>query len=286
MSLTTRYLGLELRNPIVASASPLSQDVAGVSALAAAGVGAVVLPSLMEEVVRQREVDDFLEVARHEDAFGEATSYFPEPLLDEVDGVGQYLTLVREAVAAVDVPVIASLNGASLGGWTSIASQLAAAGAAAIELNIYAVPGDLTTSGAEIEARHVEILRRVRAAVAVPVAVKLSPYFSNTGHVARDLVAAGADGLVLFNRFLQPDIDPVTMSVEPGVYLSRPEDGRLPRAWIAVLRNEIGSASLAATGGAWSAGEVAKGSWPGRMPSWSRRLCSSTVSALWEMVEV
>jgi dihydroorotate dehydrogenase (fumarate) len=256
--LSTSYLGLTLRNPVVASASPLSQDADGVRRLADAGVGAVVLASLMEERVREQEVEDFLDTAVHEDTFGEALTYFPEQALGRSDGVTRYLEVVERASAAVDVPVIASLNGATTGGWTQIAERLEAAGAAAIELNVYAVPGDIGQPGARVEEQHVEIVQAVRQAVSVPVAVKLSPFFSNTGAMAAALVGAGADGLVLFNRFLQPDIDTYTVSTQPSTYLSRPEDGRLPRTWIAMLRHRLPQTSFALTTGVWSADDVVK----------------------------
>ena len=164
--------------------------------------------------------------------------------------------MVEEAVAAVDIPVIASLNGSSLGGWTDFARRMEDSGAAALELNIYFVPGDPHTSGRAVEERHVEILRQVKAAVSIPVAVKLGPHFSSTGEIARRLDDAGADGLVLFNRFLHPDVDPETLVVTPGVGLSTPEEGRLARSWIAILSGQV-RASLAATTGVESAGDVA-----------------------------
>ncbi len=256
--LTTTYLGLTLRNPLVASPSPIAQSVEGVRRLADAGVGAVVLPSLMEEQVRRREVEEFLDTAVHEDTFGEASTYWPETVTDRSGAVEHYLDLVAEASATVDVPVIASLNGAGLGGWTAIAGQLAEAGAAAVELNIYALPSAQGLSGADVEQQHVDIVRAVREAVDVSVAVKLSPYFSSTADVARRLVDAGADGLVLFNRFLQPDIDTEAVATAPGVYLSYPDDGRLPRTWIALLRHQV-EASLALTSGVWNPDDVVKG---------------------------
>jgi dihydroorotate dehydrogenase (fumarate) len=255
MDLNTGYLGLALRNPLVASPSPLSQTVDGVRRLADAGVGAVVLPSLFEEQVR-READRYArlsEAGTH--AFAEALTYLP-PVPDEPDGAPRrYLDLVRRASAAVDVPVIASLNAVTPDGWVDYATSVAEAGAAAIELNIYHLPGDVHVTGRDVEARHVTILARVRAAVGVPVSVKLSPYFSSTGEMALRLDEAGADGLVLFNRFMQPDIDTETLAVTAAVELSSPVEARLPRAWIALLSGRV-HASLAATTGVEDAADV------------------------------
>jgi dihydroorotate dehydrogenase (fumarate) len=257
VDLTTTYLGLSLRNPLVASPSPATSTVDRVKALADAGVGAVVLPSLYEEQVIAEELRDIGLTEPFEDAHGEAQGYFPVLPGTELPGATwRYLHLVEEAVAAVDIPVIASLNGSSLGGWTDFARRMEASGAAALELNIYFVPGDPHTSGRAVEDRHVEILRQVKAAVSIPVAVKLSPHFSSTGEMARRLDDAGADGLVLFNRFLHPDVDPETLVVTPGVGLSTPEEGRLARSWIAILSGQV-RASLAATSGVESAGDVA-----------------------------
>jgi dihydroorotate dehydrogenase (fumarate) len=254
--LATRYLGLELRSPLVASASPLSGTADGVRRLADGGAAAVVLPSLFEEQVRQQAARDTAAADAGADSFAESLSYFPEAAGAD-GGPHRYLSLLERAAAAVDVPVIASLNGATTGGWTDYASTLQDAGAAAIELNIYYLPGDPFLTGSDVEQRHVDILTTVKAVVSVPVAVKLSPYFSSTGEVARRLDRAGADGLVLFNRFLQPDIDPetLTVSVRPG--LSAPAEGRLPRAWIALLAGRL-RASLAATTGVETAADVAR----------------------------
>lgn len=256
MDLSTRYLGLELRNPLVASASPLSNTVDGVRRLADAGVGAVVLYSLFEEQLRREAAQNAALADAGTESFGEALSYFPEET-DAHPGPRRYLNLLERAVAAVDVPVIASLNGASPGGWTDYARALAGAGAAAIELNIYHLPGDPTFPARDVEQRHVEILTTVKAVVRVPVAVKLSPYFSSLGEMALRLDRAGADGLVLFNRFLQPDIDPETLTVTSQFGLSSPAEGRLPRAWIALLARHV-RASLAATTGVEDASDVAK----------------------------
>ena len=247
MDLTSRYLGLNLRNPLVASSSPLARTPDGVRALADAGVAAVVLPSLFEEEVR-REMQQNLALAEaHAESTAESLSYFPA----SADGDAtprRYLSLVERAAAAVDVPVIASLNGASTGGWTDYATALQDAGAAAIELNIYHLPGDPMSSGRDVEQRHVEIVTTVKAVVTVPVAVKLSPYFSSPGEMALRLDRIGVDGLVLFNRFIQPDIDPEGLTVTVSFGLSSPAEGRLPRAWIARLAGRV-QASLAASTG-------------------------------------
>jgi dihydroorotate dehydrogenase (fumarate) len=256
MDLTTHYLGMALRNPLVASASPLSVHVDGVKELADAGVGAVVLYSLFEEEVHREQLRDLHLTEAHEDAFGEALSYFPTPRTAEPGAGHRYLTHVQRCAEAVDVPVIASLNGSTSGGWVRFARAIEDVGAAAIELNIYAVPGDPHTQGRDVEDRHVEILEGVKRSVGIPVAVKLSPHFSSVGEVAMRLDRAGADGLVLFNRFLHPDVDPETLTVEPGVTLSVPQEARLPRAWIAILRGHV-TGSLAATTGVESSADVA-----------------------------
>jgi dihydroorotate dehydrogenase (fumarate) len=239
MDLATDYMGLALRNPLVASASPLARTVDGVRKLADAGVGAIVLPSLFEEQVRA-------EAELGAQPAGPPAAAVP----------GHYLNLLERAAAAVDVPVIASLNGVTTGGWTDYASALQEAGAAAIELNIYYLPGDLLLPGRDVEQRHVEILTTVKAVVTVPVAVKLGPYFSSTGEFALRLAHAGADGLVLFNRFMQLGIDPETLTVSSGLQLSSRAEAYLPRAWIALLRGRT-SAALAASTGVEDAADVA-----------------------------
>jgi len=259
MNLRTTYLGLPLRNPLVASAGPLSQTVDGIRRLADGGVGAVVLYSVFEEQIRrQAEVDEALE-EQHADAFGEALSYFPElPGTDGGDLPADYLRLLEEGAQATGVPIIGSINGSTRGGWTQYARQLQDAGAAAIELNIYFVVGDLSLSGREVEERHLDIVRAVKQAVSIPVAVKLSPYFSSVGNMCRQLAEAGADGLVLFNRFLQPEIDIDALDVEPEVELSSQYEGRLPRTWIAALRGGRVGCSLAATSGVRDADDLVR----------------------------
>ncbi|HTT51677.1 MAG TPA: dihydroorotate dehydrogenase-like protein [Streptosporangiaceae bacterium] len=261
MDLTTRYLGLTLRNPLVASACPLSNSVAGVRRLADAGVGAVVLYSLFEEQVRQEAAENARLAEAGTERFAESLTYFPADVLEfgasEDAPARHYLSLLERAAAAVEIPVIGSLNGVTAGGWTSYARAMQDAGAAAIELNIYYIPGDPRIPSQDVEQRHVDILRQVKATVTVPVAVKLSPHFSSTGEMVTRLDRAGADGLVLFNRFLQPDIDSETLAVLPVLELSRPGEARLARTWISILRSAI-RASLAATTGVEEASDVVK----------------------------
>ena len=256
MDLSTRYLGLELRNPLVASASPLSGTVSGIQRLADAGLGAVVLPSLFEEDLRQEVARSAARADAGAESFAESLSYFPPGAGDD-PGPREYLSLVERAVAAVNIPVIASLNGAAAGGWTDYARALEQAGAAAIELNIYHLPSDPLFPGRDVEQRHVEILTTVKAVTKLPIAVKLHPYFSSIGEMALRLDRAGADGLVLFNRFLQPDIDPETLTVTARFGLSRQPEARLPRAWIARLAGRV-HASLAATTGVEESADVAR----------------------------
>lgn len=258
MDLTTTYLGLTLRSPVVASASPITARLDTLRAAVDAGVGAVVLPSLFEEQVRQEELRDLAITERHEHAFGEATTYLPGGPDVDFGGTAPYLRQLENAVRAIPgTPVIASLNGATPGGWTGIARSMETAGATAIELNVYAVPGRASLTGAQVEERHLDIVRDVVAAVSVPVAVKLSPFFSSTAAMAQAIATEGAAGLVLFNRFVQPDVDTETLSVEPSPTLSTRDEGRLARTWIALLHGRVGSCSLAATTGVEDAGDVA-----------------------------
>jgi len=256
MDLTTTYMGLELRNPLLASASPLSNTLDGIKGLADAGVGAVVLYSLFEEQVHREAERDARLAEGGTDIFTESLSSFPGGPARRTGPV-RYLDLVKRAVDAVEIPIIASLNGATRGGWIEYARAVQDAGAAAIELNIYSLPGDPHTSGREVEERHVDILHAVKAEVNVPVAVKLSPYFSSTGEIALRLDRAGADALVLFNRFLQPDIDPELLTVTPAVDLSSPAEARPARTWISLLRNQV-RADLAATTGVAESADVVK----------------------------
>jgi dihydroorotate dehydrogenase (fumarate) len=256
MDLSTRYLGLTLRNPLVAAASPLSRTVDRVRHLADAGVGAVVLFSLFEEDIRREAEQNALLAAQGTEAFAESLTYFPATVQRD-HGASRHLRLLERAAAAVDIPLIGSVNGTTPGGWTQYARSMQDAGAAAIELNIYYLPGGPHIDGRDVEQRHLDVLDRVKSVVTIPVAVKLSPFFSSTAEMVQRLDEAGADGLVLFNRFLQPDIDCETLRTAPGVTLSTPAEMRLPMTWIALLRGQV-RASLAASTGVDGATEVIK----------------------------
>jgi dihydroorotate dehydrogenase (fumarate) len=256
MDLTTQYLGLTLATPLVAAASPVSRTIDGVKQLADTGVGAVVLYSLFEEDIRREAARNSRLAAQGAETYAESLSYFPAAVVED-HGATRYLRHLQRAADAVAVPVIGSLNGSTDGGWTSYARSMQDAGAAAIELNIYYLPGGPQIDGREVEQRHLDVLSRVRDAVTVPVAVKLNPYFSATAQMAQRLDAAGADALVLFNRFLQPDIDPDTMSINPTVVLSTSAEIRLPLTWIALLRGRV-RACLAATTGVEDSADVVK----------------------------
>jgi dihydroorotate dehydrogenase (fumarate) len=256
MDLTTRYLGLQLRNPLLAGASPLSHTVDGVRRLADAGVGAVVLYSLFEEEIRREAETNARLANQYNETYAESVTYFPATVQRDF-GANRYLRLLERAATEVEVPVIGSLNGATPGGWARHARLMQDAGAAAIELNIYYLPGDPQIEGREVEQRHLDVLAHVKEAVSVPVAVKLSPFFSSTAAMALALDEAGADGLVLFNRFLQPDIDCETMTTTPAVTLSTAFEIRLPLTWIALLHGRL-QVSLAAATGVENASEVIK----------------------------
>jgi dihydroorotate dehydrogenase (fumarate) len=256
IDLSTTYLGMKLRTPLVASASPLSQDLDGIRRLEDAGASAIVLYSLFEEQLRQEAIELDYQLSAGTESFAESLTYFP--MRGEFrTGPEGYLCHIEAAKNAVRVPVIASLNGATIGGWTKYARAMEDAGADAIECNIYFIPTDMDTPGIEVEQRYVEIVRAVRSSVRIPVAVKLSPFFSNMAHMAKWLVEAGADGLVLFNRFYQPDIDLNELELRPNVLLSTPQALRLPLTWIGILYGRVRT-SLAATSGIHSAEDVIK----------------------------
>jgi dihydroorotate dehydrogenase (fumarate) len=248
MDITTTYLGLNLRSPLVPSAAaPLSEDLDNIKRLEDAGAGAVVLHSLFEEQLLREKFELHHHLEYGTESFAEALTYFPEP--DEFHvGPELYLDHIQQAKQAVQIPIIASLNGFSSGGWVEYAKLIQDAGADAIELNIYYVPTDFNMSGAQVEQNYIDTLREVKAEVSIPVTVKLSPFFSNLANMAKQLDEAGADGLALFNRFLQPDINPEELEVEPGSILSHAQDLRLPMRWIAILYGRI-NADLAATSG-------------------------------------
>lgn len=255
--LATDYLGLQLRSPLVASASPLTGRLSSLVELERAGAAAVVLPSLFEEEVEDESMrlHERLELGAH--SFPEAGDFFPTLEFDDI-GPQRHVKLVAAAKEALSVPVIASVNGITPGGWVRYAQLMADAGADAIELNLYSVAADPSHSGTSVESTYLEMVRLVRGAVEVPLAVKLSPYLSSTAHFARCVVEAGADGLVLFNRFYQPDIDLDTLDVLPRVELSDPRELRLPLRWLAILRPQLRVTSLAATTGVHSGLDAAK----------------------------
>jgi dihydroorotate dehydrogenase (fumarate) len=252
VELHTRYLGLDLHSPLVASASPLTGSLDGLRRLEAAGAAAVVLPSLFEEQLTQEahQVGRLLEAG--------AGSLSAALALDDYNaGPFGYLALIEKAKASLEIPVIASLNGVTPGAWVEHANLLEEAGADALELNIYYVSSRPGLAGSEVEQRYLELVRSVRQTIGIPLAVKLSPYFSSVANLTRQLVQAGADGLVLFNRFYQPDLDLDTLEVTPHLVLSTSEELRLPLRWIAILYREV-PASLAASTGVHTAADAIK----------------------------
>ncbi|HKW65599.1 MAG TPA: dihydroorotate dehydrogenase-like protein [Candidatus Acidoferrum sp.] len=254
--ISTRYLGLALKSPLVASASPLCESVPNVRELEDAGFGAVVLPSLFEEQLEleSNALDD--DLWRGAESYPESQSLLPD-LQNYNLGPDGYLDLIEGAKAAVDIPVIASLNGVSPGGWAEYARLMEEAGADAIELNIYSIPSEPTVSAAEVEKGYVDLLRQIKRTVRVPLAVKLSPFFSAPANIAARLDDAGADGMVLFNRFYQPDFDVESLEVVPRLTLSHPDELLLRLHWAAILSDHV-EADLAITGGVHSAIDVIK----------------------------
>jgi dihydroorotate dehydrogenase (fumarate) len=256
MDLTTTYLGLKLRTPLVPSASPLSEEIDNIKRMEDAGASAVVLHSLFEEQLRQERLELHHHMEQGTFSSPEALTYFPEA--EEYNlGPEDYLKHVANAKKAVKIPIIASLNGSSAGGWTRYAKLVQQAGADALELNIYYIPTDLNLSGADVEKTYLDILKAVKSEVSIPVAVKLSPFFSNFANMAKKLDDAGANGLVLFNRFYQPDIVLESLEVKPNILLSTPMAMRVPLRWIALLNSQV-KASLAATSGIHRATDVLK----------------------------
>src|SRR5512144_426865 len=234
MDLTTQYLGLKLKNPLVASASPLSHNVDSMKRLEDAGASAVVMYSLFEEQIAHEAAELNHYLAYGTESFAEALSYFPDTGSYNL-GPDAYVELVRKAKAALRIPVIGSLNGISTGGWMSYAKKIEEAGADALELNVYYIPTDPKLSANDVESRYLEVLEAVKKSLRIPVAMKLSPFFSSLANLAHRLDAAGANGLVLFNRFYQPDIDLETLEMRPNVILSTPHALRLPLRWIGIL---------------------------------------------------
>jgi dihydroorotate dehydrogenase (fumarate) len=256
VDLRTRYLGLELQHPIVASASPMTGSLDSLKRLQDAGVAAVVLPSLFEEQIEHDEMATHDLMMQGAEMSPEAHGFFPE-LGAYRTGPDQYLALIADAKQTLSVPVIASLNGHTAGGWTGIARQMQEAGADAIELNVYFLATGMGDTGADVEQRYVDLVESVTRQVGIPVAVKVAPYFSAMANMAAKLTKAGASGLVLFNRFLQPDIDLEELEVSPRLVLSTSDELRLALRWIAILRGRV-DVSLAATGGAHTPQDVLK----------------------------
>lgn len=257
MDLRTTYLGLDLKNPLVASPSPLARDLANIRRLEDAGAAAVVLHSLFEEEINQEShaLDRYLSDGT--ESYAEALTYFPEAPSYKAIGPDSYLEHIFRAKQAVDIPIIASLNGVSSGGWIRYAKEMEGAGADALELNIYYLPTRIDLSSAEVEQIYIDLVHDVRGSINIPIAVKLSPYFSSTANMMHRLSEAGANGLVLFNRFYQPDLDLENLEVVPNLILSKSEEIRLPLRWIAILYGRI-AADLALTTGVHTAQDALK----------------------------
>lgn len=257
MDLTTQYLGLKLRTPLVVSAcGPLSEDIDQIKRAEDVGASALVLYSLFEEQLRLETHELHHHLTHGTESYAESLTYFPEP--DEYRlGPEGYLEHIRKAKEAVDMPIIASLNGTSLGGWTDFAKKIEQAGADGLELNIYYIPTDMNLPGSSVEQTYIEIVEQVRAVVKIPVAVKLSARFSNIAYMAKRLTDAGANALVLFNRFYQPDVDLEALEIRPKVLLSTPQAMRLPLRWIAILHGRL-KADLAGTSGIHTGQDVIK----------------------------
>lgn len=258
MNLTTTYLGLELKNPLVPSASPLSRSLDSLRRLEDAGAAAVVLYSLFEEEINHEShtLDRYL--TQGTETFAEALSYFQEAPQYRLVGPDAYLEHIVQCKQRLEIPVIASLNGVSAGGWLRYAHNIEAAGADALELNIYYLPTDLDMTSLELEQMYVDVVRQVKRSISIPVAVKLSPFFSTTAHMAQRLVNAGADGLVLFNRFYQPDLDLENLAIVQNLRLSSSDEMRLPLRWIAILYGRL-KVDFALTSGVHTAEDALKG---------------------------
>ncbi len=256
MDLTTRYLGMNLRTPLVPSASPLSDELEGIKRMEDAGASAIVLHSLFEEQVKSEQETIQYHLMYGTDSFPESLTFFPKPS-EFITGPEEYLSSIRKAKDAIRIPIIASLNGTAIGGWIDYARQIQQAGADALELNIYSIPTELDRTSIEIEQGYIDILKAVKSVVSIPVAVKLSPFFSNMANMAKRLDQAAANGLVLFNRFYQPDINLSELEVQANINLSTSQDMRLPLRWLAILHGRV-KADLAATGGIYTAQDVIK----------------------------
>jgi dihydroorotate dehydrogenase (fumarate) len=247
IDLTTDYMGFKLKNPMVASASPISANIENIKLLEDSGASAIVLFSLFEEQLQHHQAEHDYFTSVNTNSFAEALNYFPESEEFTI-GPYEYLNLIQRAVEQTDIPIIGSLNGITSHGWIDFALQIQEAGAAAIELNIYYIQANIELAGWEVEQYYVDVIKAVKSTVDIPVAVKLSPFFSSMGHVATQFDEAGADALVLFNRFYQPDFDLETKEVNPALEFSQSSEIRLPLLWIAVLFQKL-QASIAATRG-------------------------------------
>lgn len=258
MDLSTTYLGLKLKNPIIPAASPLSANVDTVKEMEDRGAAAVVMYSLFEEQILQdsKELDAFL--TQGTESFAEALNYFPEPEEFHNLEAEDYLEHIAKLKQTVKIPVIASLNGVSAGGWMKFAQKIEQAGADALELNIYYIPTDPNMSGEDVEQMYIDSIRTVKSHINIPAAVKVSPYFSSFANMAKKMIDAGADGLVIFNRFYQPDINLEKLDIVPDLELSTQYELRLPLRWLAILHGRVNKASLAATSGIHDAEDVIK----------------------------
>ncbi len=284
MDLTTTYLGMRLKNPLVPSASPLSEQLDTIRQMEDAGAAAVVMHSLFEEQLTREShrLDHYLDYGS--ESFAEALSYFPDAAAYHV-GPEQYLEKIRRAKEAVGVPIIGSLNGISTGGWTRYAKWIEEAGADALELNIYYIPTDPRLTGAEVEGRYLEVVRAVRQHVTIPLAVKLGPYFSAMANMAQRLADAGADALVLFNRFYQPDFDLDALEVTPGLVLSNSYEMRLPLRWVALLYGRV-AVDLAVTSGVHTHEDVLKALMAGaNVTMMASELLRHGIDRLWAVLE-
>lgn len=256
MDLKTDYLGFQLKNPIIATAGPLSKDIDDIKKMEDSGIAAITLFSLFEEQIEQESLELFHRTTAFTESYAESTTYFPE-ISNYKTGPEGYLELIRKAKDTVDIPIIASLNGKSIGGWIDYAKKIQEAGADALELNIYRLATSTGITSQEIEKEYIEIVKTVKNSVSIPIAVKMHPFFSSVAYMAEQFVKVGASGLVMFNRFYQPDIDLENLEVVPNVLLSTPMATRLPLRWIAILYGKV-NADLAATSGIYSEKDVVK----------------------------
>jgi dihydroorotate dehydrogenase (fumarate) len=257
MDLSTTYLGLNLKSPlVVGSCAPLTEDIDNLKRMEDSGAGAIVLHSFFEEQLRQERLEIHHHLTYGTESFAEALTYFPEPQIFHV-GSDEYLSHIHRAKESLNIPIIGSLNGSTLGGWLDYAQQIEQAGADALELNIYYIPTDLDIPGAEVEQNYLDILKAVRSEIKIPLAVKIGPHFSNMANMAKRFAEHGANSLVLFNRFYQPDINLEDLEVYPNVLLSTPQAIRLPMRWIAILYGRV-DIDFAATSGILHATDVLK----------------------------